>query len=240
MAITWVANSAKAYAGGQLTVTKPAGVQNDDLIVLITVHDDASDHTSGWQPTGFTEIADSPWTWNGTDDPGSDSGAAVAIKTASSEPSTWAFNATNTHNNEQQAAFAIILRGCDNGDPIDVTAKVDIDRTDTTRYWPGVTVSNDDSFLICFSGTGHNTLADRWVSAAGYPDMDVSMSNNFETDYTTDTYVSLIGASGAFDSGATGDISWAIDSLPSEDPRNITLAFNPAGAASGRRIFVTA
>ena len=235
MAITWVANSAEAYSVGgvDISVTVPGSVQDDDLIVLFHVHDDASDHTDPHFPTGFTEFTGSPHTTCG------DCGLSTAYKVASSEGATWDF--VDSPATEEQTCFAIVLRGVDTADPVDDYASACVAIVDTapTTLHPSVTISSSGSFVVCGGGNGRNTYSAEFQNHTNFPDNVESPLTNAAYSSTSNGRISLVVASGPFGSGATGTLGFDLDADANEQVPVVSIAFNPSGGAPpSRRVMV--
>ena len=158
MAITFVSQDGNAIGyGTSITVTAPAGIQDDDLLIATCLGDQYGQSWTG--PAGWSEIDDhSSLTGSGRT-------AALYYKVASSESGNYEFTYSK---GEELAAAIIVLRGADTSTPIDVTYVQGTHMVDgANNALPtnaAITTNTDGAWVVL----AHNALIDDFT-AGGAP-----------------------------------------------------------------------
>ena len=138
MTATCQAASSGSAPGGAVTVTKPTGTVDNDLLVAISWQDPdgnpASQTATGWTQEGSTQdvaLVGSTKVWR---------------KTAASEGASWSFGG-----DIGASGLVAVLRidGHDPSTPIDVTATFSTGAASTSQVAPSISPSGTDSLLIC-------------------------------------------------------------------------------------------
>lgn len=141
MAIEFVSASqaADATSGTAVTVTKPSGAADGDLIVVALTNINNQSYTP---PSGWTAVAATSG--------GIDASIGVFYKVASSEGASWQF----TQGAEGWGAWeAVCYRGVDTSDPIVAASTGDAYVTsNTTISAAAVTTENADDLVLWFGG----------------------------------------------------------------------------------------
>ena len=150
MAYTYRASSSAGNAsGGALTITKPTGTANGDLIIVVAYLESGS---NSWASVGagFTRVTETP-------EAGTEFTIQMWYKWASSEPSSWTWTPTTT-GVWRAAVCAAYSGGSGSGDPLDVHASAaGLAKLTAAQTAPSVTTTAANDLLIFgygnFSGT---------------------------------------------------------------------------------------
>lgn len=146
MAISYVSVSSVYSESTSITVTAPASIQDNDILVAFA-RNDVSDSTSLSLPTGFTSIAT-----QSSSDYKRTQRYVIGWKRASSESGDYAFGQTGT----DPVAYAaiIVLRGClASGSPVDVYSNTAYTTSNTTIRAASVTTTVANTMLVAAGGT---------------------------------------------------------------------------------------
>ncbi len=172
-----------------ITLTKPAGTQNGDLMLAFIHQDDRSDGPI-IPPSGWNILDDYIYISGSKDDHRGGLWWKIA---GASEPSSYTFSLSG--GNEQKAGHIRTYRGVDPSDPfassLSITSTAD---GDVLRGAPSNTVAKDGSMLVCGWGTDTSALCSGspsypsgmgnticnygWGRAAASADMPVNASDS--------------------------------------------------------------
>jgi len=213
--ITLVDTNSDIWESNQSTteVAPPAGMQDDDVLVLGFCKDDNPSVTC--TSDGLTLIDSGSWS-GGTQCNGSL--WYRVITDAGSEPSTY----TCTHDEEQGTYITALLRGVDTGTPLDVANSEYRGNNDITPAHPGVTTVTDCAWIFmveCTGDTGSSPV-DHPSGSTERLDLDNTSGNGAENAMADFVQV---------DFGATGDQEWTGLDTGAETVLHLQ-AFRPATA----------
>lgn len=206
-----------------VTVTKPASLQDNDVMYAICTKED--DPGGSWASTGWTNLRNQATT-DGND---MNSGILRKIVTdAGSEPANYTF--TNTDGNTRQMNVAIVaLRGVDTTTPEDVTLTYNAGTNDDSPDSPTITPTNNGC-LILVGCALNNITASAPVTYAAPTDYNLEVSDNTrdaaQVGFATDIQDVA---------GATGAITWLNETvLDWSEWHTYTIAVRPTeGGAPG-------
>lgn len=137
------------------TVDAPAGLQDNDLIVISLTTDTTVGINSA--PAGWTMLAEAANT------SGNDSSITAMCKIASSEGASWTF--TNLWDDAEYYAYGCVAySGVDTTTPLDVSAVVDTPASTDNPTAGAITPSNNDCMILGLFGADVNADS---VGAAG-------------------------------------------------------------------------
>ena len=156
--ITFVASATSAVLGSSLTVSKPAGVVQNDLLIAFMGADTTGTSYTWTGDTGWTEIADQ----------GSGGALRIAYKVAaSSEPSTYTFTASGGGATLRGAILAY------RGAAYDAIGSI----SSTVSQATGPVVSYNYSKAIMFATQGDSTTYTHPGNVPAGPDMTTRVSS---------------------------------------------------------------
>jgi hypothetical protein len=155
----------RANGVSSISVTKPTGTADGDLLVAIMGSDPDALSTALTAPAG--------WTLQGTSPAGGNNTAGFMkfwTHTAASEPSSWTFGTANTSDCH---VTVLAITGANNASPIDGSPAwvSDVSSLNTSHVIPTITVSQTNSLrigatnMIDTSGTTGTTT---WTAPAGW------------------------------------------------------------------------
>lgn len=199
--VQFVASASASTAAGStsVTVNKPTGTSNGDIIIIgVTSNQTANDTT--FTLSGFTEQMDS----------GARVNCAVYTKTAgASEPSSYTINNSGSG---RFAAVCVVYRSASVG----VIGSVSSSTSVSSVSAPGITVSANGSLLLAFFFASQRADPTAFSTPSGmsYVAGDADTTNN----------PALAIFSQAVNSGATGDRT---STLSSTDKRAFLMSLSP-------------
>jgi hypothetical protein len=146
MAVTFRSDSSLAYTSRtNTTITAPAGIQDDDVLLII-FEVGGNPPTTPTPPSGFTSVGGS-YPINRT--PGGFSVDTYAwYKVANGETGDY----TVTHATASTTAYMLAASGADTADPIE-PAPTGQSALSTTAVAPGLTTATDDSLVVFWAGS---------------------------------------------------------------------------------------
>lgn len=137
MAISYVSASENSDgSSGSVTVTKPAGLQADDVMLAFVAQNEQTITASGW--TQITQEAGSGDTFSGT---------AFYKVAGGSEPADYTFSVPSS--GAPLAVGIVAFRGCDTADPIHAS----------TSSWSNNEAEPDSGISLTTSGTSRRVVA---------------------------------------------------------------------------------
>lgn len=228
MAITFVAAETVPSATGAstLSVTKPTGTAEDDIIIAIACSDDGDDTND--LPSGFTAIFDGAIT-NGAGT--NDSYYTLGYKIAgASEPASYTFSFASSV--EPSVAGLATFRGVDTTNPLDVTPTENAvgDTAPTDHESPSITtVTNDCAILCCF---GHEAECVVTTPETGFT-MVIDDHSDWGGGFATGGAAIQIGWDIQDAAGASGVKTFTVDVTDSYTA--VTVALRPL-ATGGEEI----
>lgn len=138
-------NSGTAAGTTGVTVTKPTGLTDDDILIAIA---QSSDQLGGdWSCSGWTVLAGQQTT------AGRDMNTTVlrkVITDASGEPANYTFTNSDTDTRNLSASI-FIVRGGDTSTPEDATTQENAGTDSCTPDSPSITTTTDGALVICIS-----------------------------------------------------------------------------------------
>lgn len=195
--------------GVTLTVTKPTGTANGDIII-VSVCSDGNTTGNDWAPsptTGWTQEAALNPTLDGQH-------LYVWTRIASSEPASWSFVSLNLASGNDATWAAEAWTGQDAGTPQDAAAVTTTNSSSNTSVvnvaLNGITTVTAGSLLIYIAGGDPNTAnSGTWGTPSGFTNR-VSAYANFAPLKVAEMVQAAAGASGTitgtltFTGGAAG------------------------------------
>jgi len=183
--------SNQATDATSLTINKPAGLQDGDVLFAFIVKRDnvVFSGSAGW-------VEDSQHLTAAGDD--LSSGIYYKVVTdAAGEPASY----TWTGDREEWSGGIIILRGVDNNNPIDKTTSHANGTNDATPTCPSITTSTDRAmvFACCAMTRGDVSSSTAPAGTTKQWDEYINNANGFCANFTQTT------------AGATGDKTWTTD-----------------------------
>jgi hypothetical protein len=173
MAITFIsASENNVAANDDVTVTAPASIQDNDLLVAFYHYEEITDSALSVSLSGFTPI-DETYNTNGFD-----MSTAIWYKVASSESGDYTFTGSAAGGTGKSGAHIIVLRGVDTGDPLDVTFvngshfKKEQDHGATGPTAQQITTESDGAWVVLFYATGGNAITN-FVMPPNYDERSV-------------------------------------------------------------------
>jgi hypothetical protein len=215
MAISLIdATTATVANDTSITIAKPTGVANGDILVVFLFKDD---DPAVSDPSGSWVVVDA----NGTTT-GNDIGSHIAYKIitdAGSEGSDY----TWTGDREAWVGWLLCLRGVDNDTPEDVANSYNFNENDTSPLSSGVTTVTDGAECFVFCGTDLQSNSLTVPSGT----TDVESSTPVEATGISSGLAYFTQAS----YGATGDKEWTNVASGAES-HTYMVAFRPAPAGT--------
>jgi hypothetical protein len=151
-----------AASGGTLTVTVPAGYQDNDVFMLFV---ESTNDTITVLSSGWTQVADSP---KGTGTAGAAGGVRLAVYykiVSGAQSSVGVSTAVNNH-----AAIIANFRGVDTAAPINASVGKTDSVATTIVEWPVVTTTVDNTLIVNAAGldkdlADSDTLTTMWANS---------------------------------------------------------------------------
>lgn len=219
-------NAARVTGTAGLSITKPADLQDGDVLVAFI---GAGDEAGGaYACSGWTAL-DSDATSTGND-----IGSTVlyrVITNAAGEPASYTFTNADTAS-QNRAGFIIAIRGADTADPIDANTK----NTGTNDWTPthvNITTGVDDALCLFFHVGNIGTAAAKTAGAPATP-TGTTLRGSIAQSRVTANYIAAELAS--FQAGTAGDVTvGAWEGTPDDTASEwhvYSVSINPEAAAA--------
>lgn len=213
-------NTQTGLATNSITLTKPSGVVNGDLLLIILGNDDigsVAQWTASTKPTGFTFVQESgsalsdshiAYFWRIAD--GTEGATIVCPADFTNDYFGWYLRITGAHNSA----------------PIDITGPTDVEGPGATHVADGIVTTVDDClafYILAFDGGDGPVFA---VSGAGW-----SRSSELQAGTGAENASGTWGTKEQAIAGATGDAT--ITPNISDGATMWQFAIAPAGGGGG-------
>lgn len=218
--ITYVdSTQADAGSGATLTLTKPTGVQDGDLLLAVIVVEDDATQTWDTVPSGWTLLVDSYATGGAPVSPPS---CSVWYRVASSEGSSydWILNASGLGIIGAMLAY----RNVDNSTPMDATRTLAQGDNSQNPNPPSIDTVTNGAFVVAIAFHDDDTGLDSMSS--GYAEREEVADANGGNGATLGVCDDEIVSAGTEDPG-----TFQNSGSDSEEWGAITIALRPATAA---------
>lgn len=205
------------------TLTLPGGLQENDLVIIVSGWASTSDGTPG--VSGYTQITE--LYSNDT----RDANMSVDYKFMGATPDTTAsVTAVTAAGSHGSSSIAFVLRGVDTTNPFDVTSTTATGTNTATPDNPSITPTTSGAWVLATAlCTQPNGTSDASVALSGYSNVVTSLSVNGSNRDALAMIASKEWTSGAENPSAwTGITSSAFDSWCAA-----TLAVRPASGGGG-------
>ena len=225
MTISYISGSSNYTntAGDQITVTAPASIQDDDLLIYCLTAEGAPLFAAWAAPAGWTEID------SNNEITGRDQSHAIGYRVASSESGDYSFELQGTTSGEDRAASVIVLRGIDTSTPLDVSYleanHYSFYENDFTPTNDPITTSTDGAWVILTALVTTTTLTA--AAPSGYT-LRIDESNGALNHQVATKDIATATTETPAAWGYTGGVG-------NEESSTFTLAIRPTSATTTRR-----
>jgi len=188
VAIEYRSSSTATASGTTLTISKPSGTADGDILLAIIAAFTFGALTSVSAPSGWTEIARGY--------PDENLWAVIFWKRASSEGASYDFTCSGGSGNQMTGALLAYSGAASSGDPIHTYSNTAYTTYNDILRAAGVTTTTQPTMLVMLGGHGQPSVS--ITPPSGYTER-VDNATTWVSTYAADKYWTSSGATGDVD-----------------------------------------